>query len=140
MTQTVSFSGSLPQIQAQVLDFLGLTAAQYAAALAAPAQTPQQPAVAILVPNMATAEPAHPGVPSQIALPAWAPAGSYWDHSEVPGGLLTLRGPQGEAIPWSPILGADGSVTAGRAVASEANANAEASAAGHALQQAISGG
>lgn len=121
MTQTVSFSGTLPQIQAQVLEFIGLTAAQYASALASPAE----PVPAAPAPTSSSA------VSSDLPIPAGAPAGSKWEQL-VPG-AKSLVGPDGQVIPvvWTEkgaVLGAPA-----------ANVDAEASAAGAALQKVVTG-
>src|SRR5574337_1906175 len=84
---TISFSGILADIQAQVLDFLGLTVAQYADALAGKTHVapPDAPASG------------GGGLPP---LPANAPAGAYWIKSL---GAPSLRGPDGSvlAVDWT---------------------------------------
>src|SRR5574337_701592 len=85
---TISFSGTLAQIQAQCLEFLGITQAQYADALAGTTHvaTPDAPASG-----------GNAGLPP---LPANAPAGAYWIKSL---GAPSLRDAAGNvlAVDWT---------------------------------------
>src|SRR5574340_748418 len=85
---TVSFIGTLADIQAQVLDFLGLTVAQYADALAGTTH---------VAPPDAHAGGGSGGLPP---LPANAPAGAYWIKSL---GAPSLRDAAGNvlAVDWT---------------------------------------
>src|SRR5574340_1686447 len=84
---TISFSGTLADIQSQVLDFLGLSTAQYADALAGKTHVapPDAPASG------------GGGLPP---LPANAPAGAYWIKSL---GAPSLRDAAGNvlAVDWT---------------------------------------
>lgn len=79
---TITFTGNLQELQAQALQFLGLTQAQYMAALS---------------------KPTAPVIPSQVgmpALPANAPHGAYWVPSV---GAPSLRDSSGNvlAVDWT---------------------------------------
>src|SRR5574337_1709941 len=84
---SITFAGTMTDIQQQMLDFLGLTSAQYADALAGKTHVapPDAPASG------------GGGLPP---LPANAPAGAYWIKSL---GAPSLRGPDGAvlAVDWT---------------------------------------
>src|SRR5574340_1084714 len=80
---TISFSGTLADIQSQVLDFIGLTPAQYADALAGKTH---------VAPPDAQASGGGGGLPP---LPANAPPGAYWIKSL---GAPSLRDAAGNVL------------------------------------------
>lgn len=84
---SITFSGTMADIQQQVLDFLGLTVAQYADALAGKTH--------VAPPDAPTSGGG--GLPP---LPPNAPPGAYWIKSL---GAPSLRGPDGAvlAVDWT---------------------------------------